>query len=236
MQIRSLFSAKSFEGTVVAARALGFLEAGTEEVTSDGRRFALATAEDKTVLLRSAMEEYEPYGLLLEAILGHQPPTSTKVEWIARWWAAHGYGSSESNREEAATTFARLCDFVGFGTYVQGRRGHPTRIEWRRGGAPVSSPPSAAAPVIAHLSEPPRGWTEPVEDSPSPPKNERTQRDAPSPPAPASGPPEGYSTVTVALGPGRTAGLTVPSTLSRGEKHRLLSLLDLLITETPEAE
>lgn len=225
-QIRTLnFSAKNFEGTLLTAQALGLLDQAAEELTDNGRRFALAPEGERQELLHTVLTAFEPYALLLEAISARKPTTATLTDWIERWWATHGYGSSESNRAEAAATFGRLVEFAGWGSYVPGRRGHPTRIEWRegakwtsalRGGVPSAEPLHDAVPAAP--ARPPvtsRAAQEPA------PFLMREALDA-------------YSTAILEVRTGQTARIRVPSTLTRAEKERLLRLLDLLIRVVPD--
>lgn len=50
-----------------------------------------------------------------------------------------GQGAVQSEREDLMPTYGDVLEFVkqldklGFGTYVQGRKGHKTRIEWAEG-------------------------------------------------------------------------------------------------------
>lgn len=233
-QVRSLnFSAKTFEGTILTAQLLGLVDAQEEELAALGRRYALASASERQALLLAAMREFEPYGLLLEAIFGGDAQRATEADWIERWWATNGYGSSPSNRAEAATVFGRLAEFVGLGSYIQGRRGHPTRIEWN------AAPP--AEPVL-----PPRRSAEPEPSTfpiTTPAESAPVATAAPAVAAGEAGPvrtSDGdhlqYSTVAIELTAGRHAQITVPSRLTRAEKERLLSLLDLLITVVPAVE
>lgn len=122
-------SSKSLEGTLSACAALGLVD-DDGALTTQGRRFALARQphERQTIVLEGLLG-YEPYELLLEALV-HQNAEAASLDWVITWWGTHGYGSSQTNRSEGASTFARLVEFAGIGEYKQGRRGHPSRIEW----------------------------------------------------------------------------------------------------------
>jgi hypothetical protein len=228
-QIRALgFSAKAFEGTVATADALGFVNSQNGELTETGRRFALSGPEERNRLIRDSMLDYEPYALLLEAVLLGDAPTVTDTAWIETWWASHGYGTSESNRSEAGTVFSRLVEAAGFGIYIQGRRGHPSRIEWQPGSGeflrrrqePGASPVQAAGSVEAMPPELTGGSDGPIVAPPAP--------YAPGDPAAA------VCSVSIRFDNDRVAQLSVPSVLTRAEKARLLSLLDLLISVAPD--
>jgi hypothetical protein len=202
-QARALgLTAKGLEGTLLAGEALGLIERISHELTATGRQYALAGAAERRVLLRAALPSFPPYGGLMRAVQEAGMPETT-AGWVERWWGTGGYGSSESNRAEAAATFGRLAEYAGLGAYVPGRRGHPTRIR----------------------------WSDELTNSLAPTSVLTTQKAAGSPIASASGSANGMgeSTVTIAFRAGRAATLTLPAALPADEKDRLLSLIDLLI-------
>ena len=252
-QIRSLdFGAKAYEGTLAGAQALGFVHAGRTELTEAGQAYALAPPETRPELLRAALVAYEPYGLLLEALAARGGVESTETAWIETWWATHGYGASATNRAEGAVAFARFADFVGLGSYVQGRRGHPSRIEWAstkaRAAASATAwgdlwstlpPPSAALPA-----QPPRPRAErpdevrpsrpPVEPAPPPATGTLPVASEHPGAAEASRAASAHNSAVVDLGGGRIATLRVPAVVSEAEKARLMELLQVLLA-TPGA-
>src|SRR5690606_5019691 len=61
------FSAKSAEGALVTAAALGFLDRERGEPTPAGQRLLLGDAAERTRLLRRAVLEYAPYRAVIEA-------------------------------------------------------------------------------------------------------------------------------------------------------------------------
>jgi hypothetical protein len=225
-QIRAMgFPTKSFEGTVVAVSSLGLVDGETEELTERGRRYTLASEAERTRILRAALAGYPPYRRLLRAISQRGADSPTDMQWIETWWATHGFGSSQSNRMEGATAFGRLVESVGLGKYIPGRRGHPSRIEWREDPGelvktshpddPSPSPPDSPAeraPVVrsAEPAAPPR-------------RHPMAERDDGN-----------YSTVTLEVRPGQVVRISAPAHLTASEKRRLLTLLDALITEEPE--
>jgi hypothetical protein len=250
-QIRALdFGAKAYDGTLTGAQALGLVEPAGTELTEAGRAYALAAPGRRPELLRAAMSAFEPYGLLLEAVFARGAVEETETAWIESWWATHGYGASATNRAEGAVAFARLADAAGLGSYVQGRRGHPSRLQWARRAptagtawgdlwstvapaapqavAPTSSATAtrASAPAAAPAATPP---TEPHISASSPAAEISESRiaaeHAPEPVA-GSG---AYSSATIDLGRGRVATLRVPAVVSAAEKSRLLELFELLL-------
>jgi hypothetical protein len=202
-QARALgLTAKGLEGTLLAGEALGLVERISHELTTAGRQYALAGAAERRVLLRAALLSFPPYGGVMRAVQESGMPETT-ADWVERWWGTGGYGSSESNRAEAAATFGRLAEYAGLGSYVPGRRGHPTRIRWSDGFTtglvpdpegsvlqPAVAPIAGALPLTNGVAE---------------------------------------STVTIAFRAGRAATLTLPASLPADEKSRLMSLIDLLV-------
>ncbi len=217
-QIQTLnFSRKALEGTVTAAAALGFLDVESSELTSVGKEYALANNEDRHRLLIAAMLRFEPFELLLEATV-REGAEVTDVRWIETWWNAHGYGSSQTNRAEASSAFARLAEFVGLGAYIQGRRGKDTRIEWHDD-----------AKVALQNIRPPAPETLSGDSAPYPPPNavEKTK---------PLGLSAEVSRLVLHLGQGRVAELTLPPRLSLEQKKRLLDIIELTVGEEESSE
>ena len=217
---------------MATAYALALMAPGSEELTSVGRRLALASDAERRALVREAVRGFEPYGRLLEAILAPggrertDTPIGTETGWVEMWWGTHGYGSSQSNRGEGAATLARLLEYAGLAKYVQGRRGHASRIEWEPGAAALLRGPSAAP----HRPRVPPAGREGQEAAPTtapprsaPPHDTIAASTATAPP----------SELTVELGPGRIARLQLPAALTAEEKSRLLALVDLLVRVDP---
>jgi hypothetical protein len=241
-QIQALdFSTGAFQGTLVAATALGFLDSDTRELTQQGRDYVLSSTRERPGLVRGAMERFEPYGLLLEAIFDRGTPNETPLDWVVNWWGTQGYGNSETNRDEGSSAFARMVEFTGMGSFVPGRRGHPTRIRWTVGGPPtqkgrtggvrtelLSQQAMELDPAAAVVPEKPR------EVEPAPASEPALRSVQPRTPAPAStGEAEPNSSLVLSLGPGRTVQLTVPPRITTAEKKRLLALIELIITPAP---
>jgi hypothetical protein len=224
-QIRALgFSAKSFEGTAHAAEALALVEDRNGDLSALGRRLALADETQPAEVLRDVVLRYPPFALLAENVLTGAGPSPTPLEWIQTWWATHGFGSSESNRAEAAPVFARLLEAAGFGSFVQGRKGHPSRIEW--------APAAASLLGLAHPAAAPEA------DRPNAIAPPRAAEAEPSPPPAAPPPPAGPSRdvpsaneVNWRLAPGRRVLISVPADLTTAEKQKILRLLQLLLED-----
>ena len=237
-QIQALdFSTGAFQGTLVAVSALGFLDAESRDLTSLGREYVLARQPERATMIRDALRGFEPYGLLLEAVFDRGRPKETPLDWVVTWWATQGYGNSETNRDEGSSAFGRLVEFARLGTYVPGRRGHPTRIRWSEDAAREAEPETVRSVVQAAPEAPP----ETVRVAAPPPARSTVQESVPTaaPPAPAVAPPVGAakpepnSSLVLSLGPGRTVELSIPPRITDAEKRRLLALLELMITVHP---
>ncbi len=232
-QLRELdLAAKTLEGTLATAAALGLLHRDSEQLTPAGQRYALAAEAERHAILRASLRAFEPFSRLLDAVSARSPRRVTDAQWIETWWATHGYGSSQSNRVEATAVFGRLVDYVGWGRYIPGRRGHPTRIEWSAEAFPEAEPvpPSpAAAPTAAPAAAPLPELPGPT--APPPPPAEAVDPEAAR--VPAAHAEDGYNRIVVPLRSGEVARLQVPRRLPREEKRRLVELLELLISEEP---
>ncbi|HET8654921.1 MAG TPA: hypothetical protein VFL93_05370 [Longimicrobiaceae bacterium] len=203
-------STKGAEGTAATAAALGLADAETGELTEAGRRFALASPDERRDLTAAAIRRHAPYRRLLDAVAARGDAV-TEVGWMETWWAAHGYGNSASNRQEGAAVLGRLAEFAGLGRYVPGRRGHPTRVAWAEGALERPAPERAAVPVPREAVRGAAGGPEPR-------------------PAVRGGAGDDLNRVVIPLGDGRTARFELPARLPAEEKRRLMALLDLLIT------
>ena len=222
-QIREdLASAKAREGVTLTATLLGFARDG--ELTERGRELALADAGERREMLREALLAFPPYGELLAALheRGH---ARVEAAWVEAWWATHGWGGSQSNRQEGIAVLGRLAEHVGLGRYVQGRRGFPTRIEWELAALAPPAPPPSELPL-----EPPPAPPAPPAARPEP-EAVRVTAERPSPEPPRPLPALEVNRVRIELEGGLSASLEVPTRLPRGEKRRLMELLDLLVAD-----
>jgi hypothetical protein len=231
------FAARVFEGTIVAASALQFVRPDPLVLTEAGQEYALAASVARSALLRGAMMSFAPYRTLLDEVVGGSLPDETEADWLARWWATRGWGSSESNRAEGVAAFGRLASAAGLAEYVPGRRGYPTRLRWTDDArrihavdAGTDMPEDQARPAVGVASMTSPGRTEPGGLEPTAALRARDEALGAVGP-PAEGPEQ--SEVVFALGGGRVARLQVPAALTPAEKQRLLTLIDVLVrTET----
>jgi hypothetical protein len=220
---RSHFSAKTYEGVLATAHALALVDDRTGAVTAAGRRYALATPADRPALLRELLAAYPPFGEVLGAEADGERVTS--LDRIVARWAAHGYGSSASNREEAAPAFAKLVEAARLGSYVQGRKGHPSRIEWK---ASKLDRPGSAADVGGENAS-----RVAVQGGGNDAQVDATVGAvaAASLAAGANGRATDRNMLSWELAPGRRVALELPAALSVSERARLRRLLDVLLGE-----
>jgi hypothetical protein len=238
-QIRSAgFSTKSFEGAATAIESLGLASDRSGALTEMGRRLALADEGDTAAVVQAVIEAFPPYATLLEAVGGGAAPRPTPLAWVETWWATHGYGSSESNRTEAAPVFAKLVEAAGLGRFVQGRKGRASRIEW--GGEAAASARSVTAPSRRSRSGPERVGGEAGPEprgahvsngggSPTPAMDGAARTSVSTPAAEPPGPAPGESVLAWHLAAGRRVVLRVPADLSAAERARLRSLFEVLL-------
>lgn len=230
-QVASLFSKKTYDGLVATAQALGLVDEECTDLTDRGRELALASGQGRADLLLKLIRAYEPYDLLLEASL-HQNSDATELEWVETWWGSNGYGSSENNRVEGSSTFARLVEGAELGTYLQGRRGHPSRIEWVPGA--LKRFLGQGNDVQAESGE--AG----LDDAEA---KDAGQREGGRPPhgegANGAGSPlgvgrdEDYLELNLPLAPGKVVYVRVPAEITAPEKDRLITILKHLIQPLP---
>lgn len=241
-QVRTMnFSRKGFEGTVRAATALGLVTEEEEDLTDRGRKFALASSGgERQELLLEAILSYEPYELLLDAAFSRNEE-ATPLEWIETWWSTGGYGNSANNRSEGSTAFARLVDSTSLGDYVQGRRGHPTRIEW------VDGAKDRVEEIRRHLlDEQPQQQDKKeeskVEDEPPSAVETRDRSHEPvsaatPDPRESGGGDEDTVRLSLPLGDERKVEMTLPAVVTEDERDRILSLVRHLVqVEESETE
>jgi hypothetical protein len=229
-QVQSLFSSSNnFRGTVSAAEQFGLLNPDTEELTPSGKALALGDPEKRKEVLFSAVLDYGPYELLLEAIsgegiFGEDGDEFTPVEWIEKWWHTNGYGSSQTNRSEGSSSFAKIVEYLDIGEYKQGRRGHPSRIEWTS---------DAQLKIRKARNEEGR---EDLEASSSASDIHEVGSRAPTEKNSESASYSENNILTLNLGDDRVAKLSLPPKLTPREKKRLVDLVDLMIATEDQEE
>lgn len=235
-QIRSLFTSDpGFQGTASAAEVLNLYDPTAEKLTPLGQELASAEKGESQDALLSAVLNYEPYELLLEAIFAsgisrEEEKEYTPLKWVESWWEDNGYGSSQTNRDEGSTAFANVVSYVNLGEYKQGRHGHPSRIEW----APDAE--KQVDEARRHLQGKEKresdkkvaedDETSLEEENDSVEKRQKGELESPSE----------NNSLTLNLSDGRVAKLSLPPKLSSDEKERLVSLVELMVATEGQQE
>lgn len=203
---------RSSPRVTAAARAFGLIdEAGA--LTETGSALALGDDAAAAAAMREVLLRYPPYRALLDECAA-RGETTTRTDWAELWWGARGIGSSETNRREGMAMLGRLAQFAGLCSYVAGRRGYPSRLEWR--GRPNESATRARSGTACHPSAP-----APLPAAPADPSGDREEPVL-----------EGVAHATLTLASGRTAELRIPSGLSADDRRRLRALLEVLMDDS----
>lgn len=121
----------AYDNTKSALRTFGIIEKDSFEFTEIGREIAFSDDENKKEEFAKIVKCYEPYKLILNSIeISKSDIEVTDIDTIKNLWGKAGFGSTDRNRNDGATLFMGLIDFIGFGNYLIGRNNNPTRIEW----------------------------------------------------------------------------------------------------------
>ena len=231
-QIQALFpSQTAFQSAFQAAQALGFVDTATSSLLHLGKDYLLQV-DKRTEILLNAMCQYEPYGLLLEAIFVRESPTETPINWIINWWSSRDYGVSANNRDEAAVTFGRFIEAVGLGTFMLGRRGKPTRIQWGAEAAKQIKEiinRSEHADVVSTSSEANTSTPVSVEEAQFSSRGEPLQSPQPSMGYMTTVASQDYASMSIPLSGQKIAEVRLPAKLTTKDKKRLLQIMELLI-------
>ncbi len=95
-----------------------------------GREYAYETDNDKKqLMLLKLLLKYPAYEYFLLNI-SNEKLSETSLEEIQGYWGKNSYGTSEYNRNDASSTFAKLIELAGLGIFKLGRKGKVSRIEW----------------------------------------------------------------------------------------------------------
>lgn len=132
--VKALFKMSStvYNKTKAALRAFGIIENKNLDFTADvGRDIAFSGEDNKKDVMLRIVKRYEPYELVLNSIETSRTETKfTDIDTIKNLWGRASYGSGDRNRNDGATLFMGIIDYIGFGKYFMGRGNNPTRIEW----------------------------------------------------------------------------------------------------------
>lgn len=128
--IKEIYDKSNFETSRKALEILGILN-DRLSFSGNGRELAIGKDDNqREKLFLRILLNYPPYGHFLESLSHSGNLSTTDTESIKDYWWKHEYGSSISNREDGVVTFGKLLQLAGIGTFVTGRRGQPSRIEW----------------------------------------------------------------------------------------------------------
>lgn len=232
-QLQALFPSRTYHGTISTADELGLYDEENETLTELGKKLALSGREDRREILLGAMLDYEPYELLLTANFGHGYEEETPLDWIEKWWSSNGYGSSQTNRSEASTTFAKLVEYVGLGTYTIGRRGHASRIEWSADAQTRIDDLESAFAQRQDLAVDAETAAEPELSSSKSSAEQKAESSTIERKTPIATV-EGNSHYRLSFKGGRVAELSLPPKLTKSEKDQLLGLIQLMVREEAE--
>lgn len=132
--IKALFgkSMTVYNNTKAALKAFGIIEMNSLDFTGNiGREIAFSGDDNKKEEMTRIVKCYEPYELVLNSIVTSRADTEmTDIDTIKNLWGRADFGSGDRNRNEGATLFMSIFDYIGFGKYIIGRGNNSTRIEW----------------------------------------------------------------------------------------------------------
>ncbi|MEA4963810.1 hypothetical protein [Lutispora sp.] len=131
--IKALFGLgdSAYRNTKSALKAFGIIENDSLDFTDIGREIAYSGEDNKKEEMTRIVKCYEPYELVLNSIVTSRTDTKvTEIDTIKNLWGRADFGSGDRNRNDGATLFMSVIDYIGFAKYVIGRGSNPTRIEW----------------------------------------------------------------------------------------------------------
>lgn len=131
--VKALFGlgGSAYSNTKSALKSFGIIENDSLSFTPIGRDIAYSGEDDKKEEVTKIVKCYEPYELVLNSILTSRNDTKmTDIDSIKNLWGKADFGSGNRNRNDGATLFMSIIEYIGLGKYVIGRGSNPTRIEW----------------------------------------------------------------------------------------------------------
>lgn len=127
--IKQVYGKPNIENSRKVLKVLGISLDGLT-FSEDGREYAYETDErKKRLMLLKLLLQYPAYEYFLLNI-SNEKLSETSLEEIQGYWGKNSYGTSEYNRNDASSTFAKLVELAGLGTFKLGRKGRQSRIEW----------------------------------------------------------------------------------------------------------
>ena len=131
--VKALFALgdTAYSNTKSALKLFGILENDSLNFTPIGREIAFSGDDSKKEELIKIVMNYRPYKLVLDSIVtARNDDKFTTIDKIKNLWGRVDFGSGDRNRNDAATLFMGIIDFIEFGSYKKGRGKSSTRIEW----------------------------------------------------------------------------------------------------------
>jgi len=131
--IKALFGMgdSAYNNTKSALKAFGIIENESLDFKAIGREIAFSGEDNKKEEITKIVKCYEPYELVLNSIVTSRSVIKvTDIDTIKNLWGKAEFGSTDRNRNDGATLFMSIIDFIEFGSYIIGRGKNPTRIEW----------------------------------------------------------------------------------------------------------
>lgn len=128
--IQQVYGKPNIENSRKVLKAIGISSDGLN-FSNEGKKYAYETNNHKKeIILLKLLLQYPAYEYFLLNI-SNEELSETSLEEIKNYWEKNDYGTSEYNRNDASSTFARLIELAGLGSFKLGRKGKLSRIEWR---------------------------------------------------------------------------------------------------------
>jgi predicted nucleotide-binding protein len=134
-EAKAVLDPKHLDGRKVAAfKAWGLVEEVGDKLklTVAGRAYARGPKEEQQKLLRQIIRSCAPYNAMVERA-AHRGEESTSATDVGAHWHEHfasDAGDSDTTLNDQANCFFQLAQGAGLGSFVIGRSGHPTRLQW----------------------------------------------------------------------------------------------------------
>lgn len=127
--IKQVYGKPNIENARKILKNIGISSDGLS-LTKEGRKYAYETDQiKKQEILLKMLLQYPAYEYFLLNI-SNEKLSETSLEEIQGYWGKNNYGTSEYNRNDASSTFAKLIELAGLGIFKLGRKGRQSRVEW----------------------------------------------------------------------------------------------------------
>lgn len=127
--IKQVYGKPNIENARKILKNIGISSDGLS-LTEEGREYTYETDQiKKQEILLKMLLKYPAYEYFLLNI-SNEKLSETSLEEIQGYWGKNSYGTSEYNRNDASSTFAKLIELAGLGIFKLGRKGRQSRVEW----------------------------------------------------------------------------------------------------------